>query len=120
MIGVILWRDVAHGKAVVWCEDQGDLAFFNDAQQKPGRNEDLEVGDVVRFDVNVDSNLRVATNVSKLLENWGSLLQDALARLPDEPDGVSDGDGAKIVPIRAFGPSKRREYSEEVPRRRHG
>lgn len=28
MIGVIIWSDPIERKAIVWCEDQGDLAFL--------------------------------------------------------------------------------------------
>lgn len=102
MIGVILWQDTAVGKAVVWCEDQGDLAFFNARETTRAMDDLLEVGDVVRFESRIEDNLRIATNVTKLLENWGSLLQDSLSRLPDEPDGVSEGSSAQIVPLRAY------------------
>ena len=29
MLGVVLWSDVSDRKAVIWCEDQGDLAYVN-------------------------------------------------------------------------------------------
>lgn len=29
MFGVVLWSNGVSGKAVIWCEDQGDLAFMN-------------------------------------------------------------------------------------------
>lgn len=119
MIGVILWRDVAEGKAVVWCEDQGDLAFFNELRDTMDPDVLLDVGDVVRFDVHAQSNLRVATNVSRLLENWGNLLNDALRQIPEEPSGVREGTGAKIVPLRTAQPETAGQSIRDTLRR-HG
>ena len=58
MIGVVLWSDPLAGKAVFWCEDQGDLAYFD------GLNEDTDIkkafaaGDMVSFDVRRDREFR--------------------------------------------------------------
>ena len=50
MIGVILWSDVQVRKAVVWCEDQGDLAFL--CEDTPFEHlKGLSAGDSIEFDV---------------------------------------------------------------------
>tara|TARA_B110000902_G_scaffold68487_1_gene81222 strand:+ start:827 stop:1249 length:423 start_codon:yes stop_codon:yes gene_type:complete len=57
MIGVILWSDVRVRKAVVWCEDQGDLAFL--CEDTPFEHlKGLSAGDLIEFDVKIDGNLR--------------------------------------------------------------
>ena len=57
MIGVILWSDVQVRKAVVWCEDQGDLAFL--CEDTPFEHlKGLSAGDLIEFDVKIDGNLR--------------------------------------------------------------
>ena len=66
MIGIVLWRDTAVGKAVIWCEDQGDLAFYT----HPGTFDTFEicVGDWVLFDLRLNGGLRLALDVQVLLE----------------------------------------------------
>ena len=34
MYGVILWSDPEGGQAVIWCEDRGDLAYY-EAPERP-------------------------------------------------------------------------------------
>ena len=120
MIGVILWRDVAEGKAVVWCEDQGDLAFCSRHKDMLDAQEPLDVGDVVRFEVEFENNVRIARNVTRLLENWGNLLPNSLNRLPAEPDSVTEGEGANIVPLRAFTQRTANQEGKRNRIRRHG
>lgn len=66
MIGMVLWSDAAAGKAVIWCEDQGDLAFYTHR----GACEDCElgVGDWVSFELTLVSDLRLARDVQVLKE----------------------------------------------------
>lgn len=66
MIGIVLWRDTAVGKAVIWCEDQGDLAFY----AHPGTFDTFEicVGDWVLFDLRLSGDVRLAVDVQVLME----------------------------------------------------
>jgi hypothetical protein len=66
MIGIVLWRDITVGKAVIWCEDQGDLAFYT----HPGTFDTFEicVGDWVLFDLELNGGLRLALDVRVLPE----------------------------------------------------
>ncbi len=105
MIGVILWRDVHDGKAVIWCEDQGDLAYLDRIDGLLDRDSFLDVGDVVRFDLMIKQNLRLARNVTRLLDNWGSTLGDVLKRLPGDPHSVATEGGAKLVPLHTAKPA---------------
>lgn len=94
MIGVVLWTDKIEKKAVFWCEDQGDLAFY-DASIGIGRkakNTELkfEVGDMVRFDVVLDAKLRRARDPSIWIEGGGSDLPDQLRK------NAGLGDGTRI------------------------
>ena len=119
MIGVILWRDVADTKAVIWCEDQGDLAFFDGLNDSVDPDVILDVGDVVRFDVTLARNMRLAQNVTRLMDNWGSTLLDALSGLPQEATPIGQSDSAEIVPFGHMHSVHKRE-EVEAPRRRHG
>ena len=33
MYGVVLWADASDTKAVIWCEDQGNLAYYTAAEE---------------------------------------------------------------------------------------
>lgn len=51
MIGVVLWSDKSARKAIVWCEDHGDLAYYTSASQLDEEPTPLDVGDVVQFEL---------------------------------------------------------------------
>ncbi len=97
MIGVILWRDVDDGKAVIWCEDQGDLAYLDRLEDILDPVTSFAVGDVVRFDMTIERHMRLARNVTRLLDNWGSTLGDALRKVPNDPDSVETSTGTQIL-----------------------
>lgn len=62
MFGVVLWSDDAESKAIIWCEDHGDLAYY-DAHQATDRGRvTLEAGDLVQFDVVEGRERRLARN----------------------------------------------------------
>ena len=60
MYGVVLWSDRRQNRAVIWCEDHGDLAFF---RGKPGAPERIGVdaGDLVQFELGQGGGLRLAS-----------------------------------------------------------
>jgi hypothetical protein len=62
MLGIILWSDVEDKKAVIWCEDQGDLAFFQSGSEGLDQRDFFDAGDMVRFDLDLSSPRRVAIN----------------------------------------------------------
>lgn len=66
MIGIVLWSDTAAGKAVIWCEDQGDLAVYSHV----GTSGECAicVGDWVSFDVTSTDSLRIARDILILQE----------------------------------------------------
>ena len=75
MYGVVVWSDLRKGKAVIWCEDHGDLAFYRGSETTPGR---FDAGDLVKFDVRTDRNFRVACNAELVEENAHRGLTDFL------------------------------------------
>lgn len=62
MIGVILWSDKQERIAVVWCEDQGDLAFLGCGSTQYDHLDQLTEGDILEFDVKIDGDLRRVNN----------------------------------------------------------
>lgn len=63
MYGVILWSDPCVRKAVIWCEDQGSLAYY-EAPDSVLRSDEMffDTGDYVEFDVTMDKDLARAQN----------------------------------------------------------
>lgn len=100
MIGVILWSDHNDRKAVIWCEDQGDLAFVSQGEPQPDGEDFFEVGDVVRFEVSLQRNLRLAHNPRRLNRNWGASLPDSLQSIPDTPGALRTTHSAEVIPFR--------------------
>ena len=66
MLGVVLWSDNSDNKAVIWCEDQGDLAYFNGGKDMPLEMADLDAGDLVRFELHQKKHLRFAKNPQRV------------------------------------------------------
>ncbi|WP_158968013.1 hypothetical protein [Chachezhania sediminis] len=60
MLGVVLWRDTSDEKALIWCEDHGDLAVCS--RKGEATELSLHVGDCVQFDLALDCNVRLAQN----------------------------------------------------------
>lgn len=102
MIGVVLWSDVTDGKAVFWCEDQGDLAYFEGNCATNGAHASFDAGDMVQFDVSCDARVRKAHN-ARLVQGQACVgLPETLRStgaaipVPAEPAG---GRSAQIIPF---------------------
>ena len=98
MFGVVLWYDRRIGGAVIWCEDQGDLAYFRaDAQERAVAAEvDMSVGDLIRFDV-VEQGRRRLVRDPQRLDRGNPLADQLLATaktLMSQPGGVWEADAA--------------------------
>jgi hypothetical protein len=105
MIGVVLWSDNSAGKAVFWCEDQGDLAYYEEPAIRVGQGAGFDTGDMVQFDVSVHRKLRIADNPRLVQEKAASYLPDALRQdnpVAAEPQmAKSQRKGAQIIPFTA-------------------
>ena len=62
MLGVVLWSHAADRKAVIWCEDHGDLAFYSGDEDETIEGFALDAGDLVRFEVTERKDVRHARN----------------------------------------------------------
>lgn len=62
MIGVVVWADTAKSKAVIWCEDQRDLAYYMQ-QEEVADAISLQKGDLVEFESRYESGVRMAGGV---------------------------------------------------------
>ena len=62
MQGVVMWADSSKGTAVIWCDDQGELAYVEPGQDEETRSL-LVVGAAVSFDLDSASDVRRARNL---------------------------------------------------------
>ena len=87
MLGVVLWSDASDRKAVIWCEDQGDLAFVTASD---GYDELLyqdsffDAGDLVQFDMKVKNATRRACNTRLVVGKIATALPDVLRKESEE------------------------------------
>lgn len=80
MLGVVLWSDQVDRKAVFWCEDHGDLAYFDGSVSELDGTMFFDAGDMVRFDVSVEQRLRKAVNPRMVQERACAGLTEKLKR----------------------------------------
>lgn len=78
MLGVVLWSDSSDRKAVIWCEDQGDLAFVKPTDEVLRADDFFDAGDLVQFEMEVSQSTRVAHNPRLVIEKAGPALPDVL------------------------------------------
>lgn len=131
MYGVVLWSDADDRQAVIWCEDHGDLAFVD----KGGRDMDdcpgLAPGDLVCFELQIDSQIRKAINPSVVAEQEYPTLASALDPVAEEePAGPITAAAqtmapprdatAQIIPFRANGGLRRRNGRQDLAPRLTG
>ena len=116
MIGIILWSDATDRKAVIWCEDQGDLAYFSDPDLTLSRDTFFDVGDVVEFEAKTVRNMRLALNPRWVKQNAGTTLSDGLRAVTKMQDHVVST-SAKVIPFRAEPTPRARRSREDVQKR---
>lgn len=101
MIGIVLWADPNDCKAVFWCEDHGDLAYYSAEFDGLGRCDVFAAGDMVQFDVLCDEEFRRALNPHVIQENACDGLERPLrseAYKTPEPDAQPGS--CQVVPFR--------------------
>ncbi|WP_322865534.1 hypothetical protein U5922_004565 [Aquicoccus sp. G2-2] len=88
MYGVVLWSDKEDHKAVIWCEDHGDLAYYSASGESAFDGVSLDAGDLVLFNLSEGKNVRVATNPQLVAQQQFSGLADS----------ICGADSAKAMP----------------------
>ncbi|MCG7623483.1 hypothetical protein MHM97_08915 [Epibacterium sp. Ofav1-8] len=109
MIGVVVWADTAKNKAVIWCEDQRDLAYYlrpSEAREGCVPNK----GDLVEFETHYEGNMRIAENVMVLEAQTQSTLADALQA--GERWNRRDSNGYRGAQVATLSVPERGERSE--------
>ena len=99
MFGVVLWSDAAARKAVIWCEDQGELAFYTPGEGSIHDAPVLDAGDLISFEMIVQQNVRKVSNPQVLMASHS----------PDLPQKLRDGTSDTTrdpVPLKKRSPEK--------------
>jgi len=88
MFGVVLWSDVEDRRAVIWCADHGDLAYYCAGEGEPCPDVALDAGDLVQFDLSGESQLRRARNPRVVAEEqYPGIATRLRAAAPEEERG---------------------------------
>lgn len=108
MYGVVLWSSKDEARAVIWCEDHGDLAYYDGAGESAFDGVSLDAGDLVSFSVSETRELRMASNPRLVAEGQYPGLADSLmmqeSRPPQSAEPTAGGQGGNVI---AF-PDRRR------------
>lgn len=108
MYGVVLWCSDDSRKAVIWCEDHGDLAYGQDIDGETA----LEAGDLVLFQAEQTRRMRLAREI-RLVD------QSRFATLPDRLKSASQPrkqrGGAQVVAFNPAAKHGRRTMSATTP-----
>ncbi|SFA73564.1 hypothetical protein SAMN05421688_0478 [Poseidonocella pacifica] len=83
MIGVVIWSDRVDRKAVIWCEDHGNLAYLNNEGEMPEALPELEEGDIVKFRLQERQSIRLAHDVAVVETEGYTGLSGALKATAD-------------------------------------
>lgn len=79
MIGVVLWADARDRKAVIWCEDHGNLAYYTAPNQTAHEGECLDAGDLIAFDIREEHDCRLARNPRRVNAGFAPYLAHDLS-----------------------------------------
>lgn len=99
MIGVVLWSNVASEKAVIWCEDQGDLAFLNIREDLAPWVGHVSSGDMLCFEIQDVGSVRTARDATLVARNQAPELADVLESVAVISD-TTDADTLAETPSR--------------------
>ncbi|MFK7744069.1 MAG: hypothetical protein AB8B47_03360 [Roseobacter sp.] len=99
MLGVVLWSDAADKKAVIWCEDQGDLAYVNEGDEVLASDDFFDAGDLVQFDMEMHQSTRRASNTRLVIEKARPSLPQVLR---EETSARTQAQILPFEPLRAI------------------
>lgn len=90
MYGVVLWSDRTQDRAVIWCEDHGDLAFYRgEGPASPGADA-IAPGDMVQFDLDEGRGMRLARRPRLVAQDTHPTLTHELKRASREVGRLPD------------------------------
>lgn len=107
MIGVVLWADARDRKAVIWCEDHGNLAYYTapDPSTHEGEvaeaDDCLDAGDLITFDIREERDCRLARNPRRVNAGYAPRLARNLHDAQRSAPVQNRGDNVVSFPRRA-------------------
>lgn len=84
MLGIVLWSDPVRKKAIIWCNDHGDLAFVNNASTINGTAIMPTAGALCAIRTCNVGNLRICESVTLIRKDVLPLLADNLLETASE------------------------------------
>lgn len=81
MNGIVLWSSQSQRKALVWCSDQGDLAYIISPRDVLHSNTIPVQGTAISFELEQMGNKRICKNVNVHHHGAAPDLADALKKL---------------------------------------
>lgn len=119
MFGVVLWSDQIRKRAVIWCEDHGDLAFFSGDDETAMDGAAMEPGDLVQFDVRSERHMRLASNPKLVATDEYPTLANDLMKAGNVMDAqINPQERQSSGKIVVFDPKPARQQPQLRPRRR--
>lgn len=102
MIGLVLWHNPEAGVGVIWCEDQGPLAFLGPDVALPEGVETMHPGDEVNLRLQVKGGARYVREIRSLRvgkpgADPRAILAAAQPASQAAPQGASQGADLRIV-----------------------
>ncbi len=82
MRGVIIWHCQNTRRAVVWCDDSGELAYASDAMAWANPTQQVAIGDYVAFDLRSSAAARNCANLRLIEHGHAPDLVDVLYQRP--------------------------------------
>jgi len=83
MLGVVVWSNQSENTAIVWCEDQGDLAFIEMHKHAAAAPEGFGRGDLIQFDIEVSRDLRLVQNPRRIAQHYCAGLDEVMTTATD-------------------------------------
>ena len=101
MFGVVLWSDNTDRKAVIWCEDHGNLAFYSGQNESAFEGVALDAGDLVHFTLVERRDIRVATEPRLVAEQqYPGLIDRLMSGVAGEQPPAPKATGGKVIAFR--------------------
>ena len=69
MMGLVLWYNPDPGVGMLWCEDQGPLAFLGPDAARPEGVDELHSGDQIDFTIELRDGVRFVKEINGVTAN---------------------------------------------------